>query len=276
MLKKKSKASFEQKPLPLTDLSLTSVGLALCLAPVSYCGCHACPFLSLSLSFLPVGTLRHTTVTPSSDIPQRWPIKKVGPTYLEIINHPMSDGRPLNPPLLLLLAAPNRPKHRPQPLSPTVLSCFSGCNCSTINRVGGEWRGGRTRNQWEILNKKIQLTSLTRTRTTRFWFWTQIPSCDSQTNRNERPFGYEPLMILTKTTQCFCSCNYKRLTEFFFFPEIERCYLKGVKTLVSKTERMFSLWCSVCVEGPVCYQGRRCDHGSNIMHTWIPKSPFTL
>lgn len=48
---------------------------------------------------------------------------------------PCRTGGPLIQPLLPL-ASPSRPQRGPLPLSPMVLSSFSGCNCSTINRGG--------------------------------------------------------------------------------------------------------------------------------------------
>lgn len=54
---------------------------------------------------------------------------------------PCRTGGPLIQPLLSLVS-PRKPQHSPPPLSPTVLSSFSGCNCSTINRGGRRVRWG--------------------------------------------------------------------------------------------------------------------------------------
>lgn len=70
-------------------------------------------------------------------------------------------GGPLIQPLPPRPASPSRPQCGPPPLSPMVLSSFSGCNCSTINRGGrrmGWGQGGRKGMETERMKERQERT----------------------------------------------------------------------------------------------------------------------
>ncbi len=117
---------------------------------VSYCGFHVCPLHPSSSLFTHWDTRRSLPCLLSlSALPYQkgWP-----PLIWRSLIIPCRTGGPLIQPLL-----PSRsgPQCCPPPLSPMVLSSFSGCNCSTINRGGRRTRrgqgGGR---RWRQREKK--------------------------------------------------------------------------------------------------------------------------
>lgn len=104
--------------------------------PVSYCGFHVCPLHPSFPFFSPFSHIQthggHSLVFCPSALPYQkgWP-----PLIWRSLIILCRTGGPLIQPLLPP-ASPSRPQHCPPPLSPMVLSSFSGCNCSTINRGG--------------------------------------------------------------------------------------------------------------------------------------------
>lgn len=110
-------------------------------APDYCCGFRVCSLHPSSSLFTHADTRRSL---PCPTVRQRCPIKKGGwtPTYLGIINHPVWNRRPLNPTHHPTPLSPGLTRqavaHCRPPLSPIVLSSFSGCNCSTINSGGKE------------------------------------------------------------------------------------------------------------------------------------------
>lgn len=120
------------------SLNLPSVTLAPCLLLWSPClppSSFICSFPSFSHAETHD---HHSLVRCPSALPYQkgWP-----PLIWRSLIIPCRTGGPLIQPPPSPLASPSGPQHGPPPLSPMVLSNFSGCNCSTINR-GGRRKGG--------------------------------------------------------------------------------------------------------------------------------------
>lgn len=92
--------------------------------------------------------------------PSAWPYQKGWPPLIwRSLIILCRTGGPLIQPLLPL-ASPSRPQHSPVPLSPMVLSSFSGCNCSTINRggrrIGWVWsRRKGMKTEWKTRGQNV-------------------------------------------------------------------------------------------------------------------------
>lgn len=104
-------------------------------SPVSSCGFHVCT-LHPSSSLFTHADMRRSLPCPT--VHQRCPIKKGWtPLIWRSLIILCRTGGPLIQPLPRGLTR-QATAYCPPPLSPIVLSSFSGCNCSTINRGGKE------------------------------------------------------------------------------------------------------------------------------------------